>query len=431
MMANSNTNTAAHALLSASAAERWTVCTAAPRYEEQFPESTSAYAEHGRIVHEMCELKLTKKFTTALNQRQFTDRLRKLKKKEADFVEAHNSTNPDKRLEADGDTYSDRYIDHLTEKAMGYNTTPLVNAEVRVDLTAYIPEGFGTCDCVMIGGDTLDITDYKHGKGVPVSAEGNPQMRLYALGALTKYEPFYGGMIQRVRMTIIQPRVQDEPSTETLTLDELKAWGESIKPIAQIAFGGFGEFVPGEHCRWCRGKAQCRARANAHSALEDFKDCVMPTPENVAQMNTDGMDGIPSPPILTHAEIGDLLMRGKTLLAWYNDLEEFALKALLNGEDIEGWKAVAGRSNRTFTDHDAAVAAVIAAGYDEALVYDRKPKTLTQLESLMGKADFTEKIGAFIHKPLGKPTLAPQSDKREPYSSAAADFAGVTPPGEQ
>lgn len=251
-------------------------------------------------------------------------------------------------------------------------------------------------------------------------------MRLYALGALKKYEPFYGGMIQKVRMTIDQPRIQDEPSSETLTIDELKAWGETVKPTAQMAFSGFGEFKPGEHCRFCRGKAQCRARAAANTALEDFKDCVLPTAQNLAQAEQDGRDGIPAPNILTHAEIGELLVRGLSLVQWYKDLEEFALNAILKGEDIAGWKAVAGRSNRTFTDTDAAIAAVIAAGYDEALVYERKPKTLTGLEELMGKKDFAEKIGQFIFKPLGKPTLAPLSDKREAYSSAASDFAEVS-----
>ena len=409
-----------HALLSASSSERWMVCTAAPRYEEQFLESTSVYAEHGRIVHEMCELKLTKKFTTALTQRQYAAQLNKLKKKEADFIDAHNKAQPDKKLDADGDRCSDGYIEHLTEKAMGYDTPPLVNAEVKVDLTAYIPEGFGTCDCVMIGGDTLDITDYKHGKGVPVSAVDNSQMKLYALGALTKYEPFYGGMIKQIRMTIVQPRVSDEPSSETMTIEDLKAWGESIKPIAQRAFSGFGEFVPGEHCRFCRGSAQCRARANQNSALEDFKGIAVPTPENKAK------DPQPSP-MLTHAEIGNLLTRGKSLVAWYKDLEEFALETMLNGEEIPGWKVVAGRSNRAFTDHEAAIAAAITAGYDEALLYERKPKTLTELEKLMGKADFTAKIGNFVHKPLGKPTHAPESDKREPYNSAASDFADAIP----
>jgi hypothetical protein len=326
--------------------------------------------------------------------------------------------------EEEMDRTSDIYIEHLTEKAMGYNNPPLVNAEVRVDLEAYIPEGFGTCDCVMIGDDTLDITDYKHGKGVAVSAVNNPQMRLYALGALAKYDPFYGGIIRRVRTTIVQPRIQDKPSSEILTVDELKAWGESIKPLAQKAYSGFGEFVPGDHCRFCRGKTQCRARANAYTALEDFKDLMLPTPEN--QPRSEAFDVTKA--MLTHAEIGDLLVRGKALVAWYNDLTDYALGAILNGKDIPGWKAVAGRSVRAFTDHDAAIAAIIASGYDEALVYERRPKTLAELEKLMGKTDFAEKIGAYVFKPLGKPTLVPVSDNREPYTpTAAVDFAGLAP----
>lgn len=403
-----------HALLSASSASRWLTCTASPRFEAQFPETTSEYAEEGRLAHSFCELKVLKKFTTSIKPSAYKTRLNKLKK-EPLYTDEMDRT-------------SDLYVEHLTEKAMGYDSTPLVNAEVRVDFSEYVPDGFGTCDCIMIGGDLLDITDYKHGKGVPVSAEGNPQMRLYALGALKKYEPFYGGMIKRVRMTIDQPRIQSELSSETITVDELKTWGETIKPIAQMAFSGFGEFKPGDHCRFCRGKAQCRARADVNTALEDFKDCLLPTAKNIEQAQQNA--GTDAPAMLTNDEIGDLLVRGQHLVQWYNDLEAYALNALLNGGEIAGWKVVAGRSNRTFSDQEAALAAVIAAGYDESLVYERKPKTLTGLEELMGKKDFAEKIGQFVVKPLGKPTLAPMSDKREPYSTAAADFSGAAQ-GEQ
>ena len=389
-----------HALLSASSASRWLHCTAAPRFEEQFPEKTSEYAEEGRLAHAICELKVIKKFTTQLTPRTYTTRLNKLKK--------------DPLYTDEMDKTSDLYVEHLTEKAMTYNSTPYVAVEVQVDFADYVPEGFGTCDCIMIGGDTLNITDYKHGKGVPVSAEGNAQMRLYALGALKRYASIYGNTIKNVCMTIDQPRIQDEPSTETITVEELRAWGESIKPAAAKAYMGLGEFCPGEHCRFCRGKAQCKARAAINTALEEFKDCV---PQNGEKPPLFGQG------VLTDEEIGDLLIRGKELVAWYKDLEEYALNALLNGGTIPGWKAVAGRSNRTFTDTDAAIAAVIAAGYDEALVYERKPKTLTELEKLMGKAEFTAKLGAYVVKPLGKPTLAPMTDKREPYSPAAADFA--------
>lgn len=387
-----------HALLSASSASRWLVCTAAPRFEEQFPENSSEYAEEGRLAHSICELKLLKKFTV-MNNRTFTSRYNKLKS--------------DPLYTDEMDKTSDIYIEHLTEKAMTYDRPPAVSAEVKVDFSDYVPEGFGTCDCIMIGGDTLDITDYKHGKGVPVSAEGNAQMRLYALGALKRYRPVYGDTIKRVRLTICQPRIQDEPSTEELTTEELIAWGNSIKPAAQKAYMGLGEFVPGEHCRFCRGKAQCKARAQKNMALEEFKDCVPNGPK--PPMFGQG--------VLTDDEIGDLLARGKDLVQWYKDLEEYALQAILDGKTIPGWKAVAGRSNRTWTDQDAAIAAVLAAGYDEALVYERKPKTLTELEKLMGKAEFAEKLGSYVIKPPGKPTLVPITDKREPYNPAAADFA--------
>ena len=384
-----------HALLSTSSATRWLKCTAAPRFEEQFPENTSEYAEEGRLAHAVCELKVTKYFTTAIKPRTFTTRLNKLKK------------NP--LYQDEMDKTSDLYLEHLTEKAMRYDSIPSVAAEVKVDFAEYVPEGFGTCDCIMIGGDTLNITDYKHGKGVPVSAENNPQMRLYALGALKRYKPVYGDRIKKVCMTIDQPRIQTEPSSETITVEELLAWGDSVKPIAAKAYMGLGDFYPGEHCRFCRGKAQCKARAAVNTALEEFKDCVPQKGEG----------------ILTDEEIGDLLVRGKELVAWYKDLEEYALGTILKGGTIPGWKAVAGRSNRTFTDTDAAIAAVIAAGYDEALVYERKPKTLTELEKLMGKTEFADKLGNFVVKPLGKPTLAPMTDKREPYSPASTDFAEV------
>ena len=402
-----------HALLSASSASRWLKCTAAPRFEEQFPEKTSEYAEEGRLAHAICELKVTKKFTTHLSPRIYTARMNKLKKDPLYLDEM--------------DKTSDIYVEHLVEKAMSYDAPPYVAVEVLVHFDDYVPEGFGTCDCIMIGGDTLNITDYKHGKGVPVSAVDNSQMRLYALGALKRYAPIYGDRIKRVCMTIDQPRLQDTPSSETITVDELVAWGESVKLPAQKAFMGLGEFVPGDHCRFCRGKAQCRARADVNTALEDFKGCVPinEAPADViAQAVRDHMDGTRSE-VLTDAEIGELLTRGKDLIAWYKDLEEYAHSTILNGGTIPGWKLVAGRSTRTFTDQDAALQAVIAAGYDEALVYERKPKTLTELEKLMGKAAFAEKLGHLIIKPLGKPTLVDMSDKREPYCPASSDFAAV------
>ena len=311
-----------HALLSASSASRWLKCTAAPRFEEHLPERTSEYAEEGRLAHAICELKTLKKFTV-MTSRTYTTRLNKLKK--------------DPLYSEEMDKTSDLYIEHLIEQAMLYDSTPTVVAEVQVDFGEYVPEGFGTCDNVMIGGDTLSITDYKHGKGVPVSAVGNPQMRLYALGALKRYAPVFGDAIKKVRMSIDQPRL-DSYTTDTITVEELMAWGENIKPIAQKAFSGLGEFVPGDHCRFCRGKAQCRARANTNTALEDFKDCVPAAsvpPDAMApqEFSHIGPHGNEVHPLLSDAEIGDLLIRGKELVAWYKDLEEYATKALLDGDD--------------------------------------------------------------------------------------------------
>lgn len=300
-----------HALLSASSASRWLVCTAAPRFEEGLPESTSEYAEEGRLAHAIGELKVTKK-CTPMSTRTYNTRLNKLKK--------------DPLYTPEMDKTTDLYLEHITEQVMAYDTAPTVAVEVQVDFSDYVPEGFGTCDCCIIGGDLLSIVDYKHGKGVPVSAVGNPQMRLYALGALHRYAPVFGDTIKRVRMTIDQPRL-DSYTTDEITVEELRAWGESIKPIAQKAFSGLGEFVPGDHCRFCRGKAQCRARANINTALEDFKDCVpagsIPADALVPQehSHTGALTGEEIHPLLSDEEIGALLYKSSIASQTYDKIK--------------------------------------------------------------------------------------------------------------
>lgn len=408
-----------HALLSASAAHRWLVCTAAPIFEAQFPSSTSEYAEEGTLAHEFCELYVRKHFTV-MNRRTFNTELKKLQ------------ANP--RYNEEMLTTAQTYLDYLKEKAMNFGSAPYVTPEVRVDLSDYIPDGYGTCDCVMIGGDTLQIVDYKHGKGVPVSAENNPQMRLYALGALKMFSAIYGDTIQTVSMAICQPRLFAEPSEETISVSELLAWGEWLKPIAQEAYTGNGKFIPGEHCKFCRGRAQCRARAEQNTALEDFKDCIPVNKASDEQIVAAVLGNSTRPngesPLLTDTEIGDLLTRGETLVAWYNDLKEYALDTILKGGTISGYKAVEGRSNRTFKNVDEAMQIVVQAGFDEAVLYDRKPKSLSELEKLLGKKKFAELLSGQVYKPKGSPTLVPLSDKREAYNSAVTDFSDVTA-GEQ
>ena len=397
-----------HAILSPSAAHRWLHCTPAPRVEAEFPETTSEYAEEGRLAHSVCELAAKKKFTV-MNNRTYNSRLKKLK--------------ADPKWDDEMLSTAATYVEHLTEHAMRFEHAPYVALEVQVDITDYAPEAFGTCDCVMIGGDELIITDYKHGKGVPVSAQDNPQMLLYALGALKLYRPIYGDMIRRVSTYIDQPRLGSYDGA-SMTVEELLAWGESIKPKAAAAFTGTGEFAPGEWCRFCRAKAKCRARANQNTALEDFKDCI-PLGRSIPMQAEYDATGFKPSNCLTDEEIGTLLVRAEGLVAWYNDLKEYTLAACLNGKTIPGWKAVEGRSTRAWTDQDAALEALMAGGVEEAIIYDRVPKTLAQLEKVIGKQRFGELVGGMITKSPGKPALAAESDKRPAYNGAAADFSEV------
>lgn len=397
-----------HAILSPSAAHRWLHCTPAPRVEAEFPETTSEYAEEGRLAHSVCELAAKKKFTV-MNNRTYNSRLKKLK--------------ADPKWDDEMLSTAATYVEHLTEHAMRFEHAPYVALEVQVDITDYAPEAFGTCDCVMIGGDELIITDYKHGKGVPVSAQDNPQMLLYALGALKLYRPIYGDMIRRVSTYIDQPRLGSYDGA-SMTVEELLAWGESIKPKAAAAFMGTGEFAPGEWCRFCRAKAKCRARANQNTALEDFKDCI-PLGRSIPMQAEYDATGFKPSNCLTDEEIGTLLVRAEGLVAWYNDLKEYTLAACLNGKTIPGWKAVEGRSTRAWTDQDAALEALMAGGVGEAIIYDRVPKTLAQLEKVIGKQRFGELVGGMITKSPGKPALAAESDKRPAYNGAAADFSEV------
>lgn len=397
-----------HAILSPSAAHRWLHCTPAPRVEAEFPETTSEYAEEGRLAHSVCELAAKKKFTV-MNNRAYNSRLKKLK--------------ADPKWDDEMLSTAATYVEHLTEHAMRFEHAPYVALEVQVDITDYAPEAFGTCDCVMIGGDELIITDYKHGKGVPVSAQDNPQMLLYALGALKLYRPIYGDMIRRVSTYIDQPRLGSYDGA-SMTVEELLAWGESIKPKAAAAFMGTGEFAPGEWCRFCRAKAKCRARANQNTALEDFKDCI-PLGRSIPMQAEYDTTGFKPSNCLTDEEIGALLVRAEGLVAWYNDLKEYALAACLNGKTIPGWKAVEGRSTRAWTDQNAALEALMAGGVEEAIIYDRVPKTLAQLEKVIGKQRFGELVGGMITKSPGKPALAAESDKRPAYNGAAADFSEV------
>lgn len=402
-----------HAKCSASGAHRWLNCTMSPTYEAQFPKGDpGVYANEGTLAHKICEL-MADFNAGQISKRRFNSQIKKCQQNEL-FQEEMMRT-------------AEIYSQYIYEKATSFAGAPYQKQEVRIDFSEFVPEGFGTSDCLIIGGHSLIVVDYKHGKGVPVSAENNPQMRLYALGALRQYGMFY--TIDKVTMAIVQPRITEEISEETITSAELLEWGEQIKPIAEKAFSGEGaEFKEGPWCQFCRGRAVCRARAENMTALEDFKDLQIEgrLPEQtIRDRKRASSFGFAQKPVLTDAEIGDLLFRGERLVAWYNDLKDYALGAILDGKDIPGWKAVSGRSVRAFDDMDAAFEVIKNAGYDEAMLYERKPRSLAELEKMMGKKNFAEIVGSHIIKPPGKPTLADLSDKRESYHSASTDFGGV------
>lgn len=380
----------AHALLSASASSRWLNCTPSVRLEEQFPETTSTYAEEGTLAHEIAELKLRKYYTEPMSQRTFNTRLNKMKKHEL---------YQDEMLK-----HTDAYLEYLQGLTIGMKSTPYVAVEKRIDYSAYAPEGFGTVDCLIISSDTLYVTDFKYGKGVPVSADNNPQMKLYALGALLEYSFLYP--IKSIKLAIIQPRL-NSISEFDLTADELLVWGEEIKPIAQKAFEGVGEFVPGEHCKFCRAKAQCRARADQYTALDDFK-----------QMK---------PPLLSNEEVGHVLEKAQHIESWVKALKDYALTESLKGTEIAGWKAVAGRGSRSFKDLDVAFTHLKENGIDEAILYDRVPLTVSQIEKVLKTEQFRSLLEepGLVQKSAGKPTLAPIGDKRKQIFNApdaASDF---------
>lgn len=377
-----------HALLSASSAHQWMHCTPSARLGENAPDKTSEYAEEGRLAHSIAELKLRKKFEV-MTQRTYTARLNKLKK--------------DHRYSPELDTITDTYLEYVTELAMIYPSRPAVVVEQQVEFSRWVPEGFGTSDCIILGSQRMDVVDFKAGRGVAVDAERNPQMMLYVLGALEAYSMLYD--IQDVRLHIVQPRVSSTPSTWETTAENLLKWADAeVKPLADLAWKGEGETTPGDWCRFCRVKAQCRARADQYAMLEDFA-------------------AIPGP-LLSDAEIGERLTQAKGLTQWAKDLEAYALAACLEGRELPGWKVVEGRRTRAFDDPDAAFGDIVAAGVDEAMLYERRPLTLSQIEKIVGKTRFAEIAGAHIVKSPGKPTLAPASDKREPYAvtTAAQDF---------
>ena len=320
-----------HALLSPSSASRWINCPPSALLNAEAGDRDTVFTREGELAHAVAELKARKHFI-GMGPQKYGAALRKLK--------------GDELWQDEMDGHTDAYLDALKDIAATFAEMPYVALEQRVDFSGYVPEGFGTADCIMIGGEVLHIVDFKYGKGVEVSAEDNPQLKLYAMGAIEQYMAFYD--IFTVRMTIVQPRIKREPDTWELPARDLLRWAEDVvKPAAALATAGEGEFAEGDWCRWCAVRGNCRARAAANTGLEDF--------------------GMKQPPLLTDEEVGRALTLGRRLKTWLSDLEEYALTACLNGSDVPGWKAVEGRAVRAWTDQDAAFKAAKLAGVPEEM----------------------------------------------------------------
>ena len=369
-----------HALLSPSAAHRWMNCPPSACLEREFPSSSSEVAAEGTAAHALCEHKLRKllKLRTKRPQSDFED--------------------------DEMDRCSDDYVLFVQER-MREIPSPMVLVEQRLDITRYVTEAFGTADCIIVGGDMLHIIDFKYGMGVLVEAEHNPQMMLYALGALELLDGIYD--IQTISMSIFQPR-RENVCTWSLPKEELLRWArDDLVEKARLAYAGEGEYCAGEWCMFCRASVRCRARAEEKLRLakEEFK----------------------YPPLITDEEIEDVLGEIPELIKWANAILAYATDAAVNhGKAWIGFKIVEGRSVRRYKDEDAIAREAESAGYTD--IFDKKLITLTRMEKLMGKKAFTDILGGLIEKPPGKPTLVPVSDKRPAIhtGSAQSEFTAIT-----
>lgn len=381
----------AHAKLSASGSKRWLTCTPSAQLETQFPDSTSSFAQEGTWAHEYSELLLTD-YLFKMDIKLFTRRL--------DTVMAETFASAE-NYEAVESYVS--FVQGRIKQAREQDKSSLVMLEQRLDFSEWVPEGFGTGDVVIVSGGTLEVIDLKFGKGVKVEAFGNTQLSLYALGAWNEFSMLYD--IEKVRITIVQPRL-NHISTDEFDLAQLLSWAEdTVKPKAQMAMNGEGEFVAGEHCRFCKARFTCRARAQ--EAIEtDFKE----------------------PDLLSDDEIAELLLKVDEIEKWAKDIQEYARSKAEQGTKFSGWKLVEGRAVRKLADPDEVAQRLFAEGFGEGDLYERSLKTITALEKSIGKKRFNELVADLIVKPPGRPSLVPEDDKRPEFNNLAAaqaDFENI------
>lgn len=367
-----------HAVLSASSANRWLHCPPSVRLSEGYMDKASVFAMEGTSAHELCEYKL--RSALGMEAENPTENL--------DFYNTE--------MEECAEGYA-TYILELVEKAKETCSDPVVMVEQRVDFSRYVPEGFGTADCIIIDDETLNIVDYKHGKGVEVSAEDNPQMKLYALGALELFDCLYD--ISKVQMTIFQPRLSNV-SVFVMDKADLLNWAnDELTAKAELAFEGKGELCCGEWCKFCKAKANCKERAKVNMEMAQYE--------------------FRKSSLLTDEEVVKILSRIDELTSWASDVKNFALEQAVRGKQWPGWKVVEGRSNRKYTDEGAVAQVVKNAGYNP---YDENIIGITNMTKMLGKEKFNELLGDFVERPQGKPTLVPEDDNRPEMNTAKEDF---------
>jgi hypothetical protein len=382
---------AKHALLSASSAHRWLNCTPSARLTEHLPDTTSVYAEEGTLAHALADLELSYQLKE-ITKNTYNRKLKAIKKHElytedmSDYVEIYTG-----------------YVLESLAYAQSHTSDALIFLEQKLDFSKWVPEGFGTGDCTIIADDLMEVIDFKYGKGVEVSAASNPQMMLYALGALEVFGWIYD--IQTISMTIVQPRL-DNISTWGISVKQLLEWADTeLKEKARAAWEGTGECFAGDWCKFCKVKARCKARADAMLAIAD-------------QYNRE------DPNLMSVEEIAEILHSAEEIQAWAKDIQAYALdQARDHGVKFPGWKMVEGRSNRKIEDEAALTERLLAEGYTEDQIY--KPKTLegiTTLEKVVGKKRFALLSDGLIIKPPGRPTLVTEDDRRPEINSAEADF---------
>ena len=365
-----------HAILSASSSHRWMNCTPSARLEREFADRETEAAAEGTAAHALCEHKLRR----ALKMR---------------------SRKPVSKYDCDEmDAYTDGYVEFVLEQLAQAKlecSDPLVLIEQRLDFSCWVPEGFGTGDCLIVADKLLHIIDFKYGQGVLVEAEENPQMMLYALGALRLFDSLYD--ITEVSMSIYQPR-RDNVSTWTISVDELNAWAENVlKPKAELAHKGEGDYLPGPWCQFCKAAVKCRARAEEKLQLARFE--------------------FAPPPLLSDEEIEDILTKLDDLTKWASEIQAYAQDAAVNhGKAWKGFKLVATRTNRKYTDEEAVIQAAKDAGYTD--IFKKSLIPITEMEKLMGKKNFTSILGSLVEKPQGRPTLVPETDKRPALKKTGA-----------